>query len=111
MIELTPQQWQAIAQEEQPTVIDPESKTAYVIIRKEQYDRLRAVREAEAEAASVLRVAWMRRMGLDAEDIAESLRDEPPRDVHEELKQLKALDNLDQNTPAAEVLRNYAVKY
>ena len=47
-------------------------------------------------------------MGLDEEEIAESLRDDPPASIPEEMKQLKALDNLDKITPPAEVLRNYA---
>ena len=32
MIELTQEQWQAIALEENPTVIEPASKTAYVVV-------------------------------------------------------------------------------
>ena len=46
----------------------------------------------------------MRRMGLDEDEIAESIRDNPPVNVQDEMKQLKALDSLDRNTPSAEVL-------
>jgi hypothetical protein len=43
MIELTEEQRQAIAttQEEPLNVIDPKTKAAYVLIRKEVYDRLK----------------------------------------------------------------------
>lgn len=105
MIELTSEQWQAIAQEENPTVIEPESQTAYVVVRKDEYEKLRTVTDTEADAAYVLRIAWMRRMRLDEDEIAESIRDDPPINVQEEMKQLKALDSLDKITPPAEVLR------
>ena len=108
MIELTQEQWQAIAQEENPTAIEPESKTAYVVVPKDEYDKLRT---GEADAASALRVAWMRRMRLDEEEIAEALRDDPPVSVQEEMKQIEALDNLDKITPPGEVLRKYAIQY
>ena len=39
MIELTHEQWQAITHEENPTVIEPESKTAYAVVPKDEYDR------------------------------------------------------------------------
>lgn len=67
---------------------------------KGEYEQRRA---SEAEAAYVLRLAWMRRMGLGEDEIAESLRDEPPASVDEEMKQIKALDNLDKITPPANV--------
>jgi hypothetical protein len=51
MIELTREQWQAIAQEENPTVIEPESKTAYVLVRKELFERWRRVFDDEPDAA------------------------------------------------------------
>ena len=50
-------------------------------------------------------------MRLDEEEIAESLRDDPPVSVQEEMKQIKALDNLDKITPPGEVLRKYAIPY
>jgi hypothetical protein len=108
MIELTQEQWQAITQEENPTVIEPESKTAYVVVPKAEYDQLRC---GEADAALALRIAWMRRMRLCEEEIEESLRDDPPASVHEEMKQIHALDNLDKITPPGEVLRKYAIKF
>ena len=111
MIELTPEQWQAIAQEENPTVIEPESRTEYVVVAKDEYDELRIVKSSEADAAYVLRIAWMRRMRLDEDEIAESLRDDPPVSVQEEMKQIRALDSLDKITPPGEVLRKYAIKY
>ena len=47
MPELTQEQWQAIAQEETPTVVDPESQTAYVMVRKEEFEKLRILTETE----------------------------------------------------------------
>jgi hypothetical protein len=108
MIELTQEQWHAIAQEDNPTVVEPESKTEYVVVPKDAYD---ALRTGEAEAARVLRIAWMRRMRLDDKEIDESLRDEPPTSVQEEMKQIRALDNLDEITPPGELLRKYAIQY
>jgi hypothetical protein len=44
MIELTEQQRRALAASEAPmTVIDPDTKTIYVLVRKEVYDRLKAL--------------------------------------------------------------------
>jgi hypothetical protein len=45
MIELTETQRQAIAtaQESPPTVIDPQTRTAYVLIRREVYERLKSI--------------------------------------------------------------------
>jgi len=101
MIELTQEQWQAIAGEENPTLIEPESRMAYVVIPKDDY----------AEAARVVRIAWMRRQGLDEDEIAESLRDEPPTDVAEEMKHMKALDHLDEISVPDAVLGRNAIKY
>jgi hypothetical protein len=111
MIELTHEQWQAITQEEIPTVIEPESKTAYVVVPKDEYDRRRAGEISEADVARALRLAWMTRMKLDDDEIAESMRDDPPVSVEEEMKQIKALDNLDKITPPGDVLRTFAIKY
>lgn len=111
MIELTHEQWQAVIREPIPTAINPESKTAYIVVRKDEYDQLCTVRACEASAAAVLRIAWMRRMGMGEDEIAESLRDEPPASVPAEIKQLKALDDLDKITPPAEVLGKYAIPY
>lgn len=111
MIELTQEQWQAVIREATPTAIDPGSQTAYIVVRKDEYDQLCTVRACEANAAAVLRIAWMRRMELDEEEIAESLRDDPPASVAAEMKQLKALDDLDKITPPAEVLAKYAIQY
>ena len=51
MIELTPEQWDAIAHEETPTVIEPASNTAFVLVRKEVYERWRRVFDDEPDAA------------------------------------------------------------
>lgn len=43
MIELTEAQWQALAAESPPTVINPQTKTAYVLVRREVYERLKGI--------------------------------------------------------------------
>jgi hypothetical protein len=44
MIELTEQQRQAVGQSETPpTVIDPDTKTAYVLLRKDVYEQMRGL--------------------------------------------------------------------
>jgi len=45
MVELTEAQRLAIAsgQEFPPTIVDPQTKAAYVLVRKEVYDRLRNI--------------------------------------------------------------------
>ncbi len=111
MIEFTQEQWQAIFHDPKATVIDPGSKTAYVVVREDEYERLRRVRDSAPDAAYVLRIAWMRRMGLDEDEIAESIQDDPPCNVEEEMKQLKALDSLDKTALPEDVLRKYAIKY
>ncbi len=103
-----PAQWQAIAQEENPTLIEPRSGAAYVLVPKDEHDRLRT---GETDAAHALRIAWMRRMRLDEDEIAESLRDDPPVSVQEEMKQINALDNLDKMTPPGEVMGTFAINY
>jgi len=130
MIELTPEQWQAIAQEENPTVIEPESKTAYVVVRKDVFDMIRSLDDhntapgalldaivakveiglSEAEKALALRVIWMRRMGLDEDEITDSLRSDPPADVETEMTELLALERL-KTKPSSEMLRKIAIKY
>ena len=54
MIELTQEQWQAIAREENLTMIEPESKTAYVVVRKDLYDKLRTMVDQETPPDSLL---------------------------------------------------------
>ncbi len=100
MIELTQDQWHSITREATPTLIEPESKTVYVVVR----------RDDEAAAARVVRMAWMRRQGLDEEEIEESLRDEPPVSVAEEMKQWKALDHLDEISVPGKVLDKIAIR-
>src|SRR5437660_1194581 len=130
MIELTQEQWQAIAQEENPTVFEPESKTAYVLVRKDVFEKLTtmvdndtapaalldsvaakvAIELSEAEKALSLRVIWMRRMGLDENEITESLRLDPPNNVEQEMEELLALERL-KTRPSSEILRKIAIKY
>ena len=130
MIELTQEQRQAIAQEVLPTMIDPETNTAYVVIRKDLYEKLMtmvdhdtapaallnaiaaraAIELTEAEKALSLRVIWMRRMGLDEEEITDSLRSDPPANVEQEMTELMALERL-KTMPSSDILRTIAIKY
>jgi hypothetical protein len=50
-IELTEQQRQAIAAagEAPPAVVDPVTKTAYILVRAEVYERLKALLEADPD--------------------------------------------------------------
>ena len=55
MIPLTPQQIEAVtASGDAPlTLIDPQTKTAYVLVRKDAYDELAAAADVEGLAASI----------------------------------------------------------
>jgi hypothetical protein len=129
MIELTPEQWQAIAGAENPTIVEPKSKTAYVVLRKDVYDALRTIVDddtapaalldaitakvgielTEIEKALALRVIWMRRMGLEESEITDSLRAEPPASVEQKMKELLALERL-KTKPSRESLQKIAIK-
>jgi len=52
MIELTLEQRQAVAQEKKslPRVLDPETKTMYVLVREEIYERMKGLLSADGEA-------------------------------------------------------------
>ena len=130
MIELTPEQRDAIAHEETPTVIEPATKTAYVVLRKDVFDKLLLIVDNDtapaslldaiagkvgialtvAEKALSLRVIWMRRMGLDEDEITDSLRSDPPAKVEQEMQELLALERL-KTKPSSETLRKLAIKY
>ena len=43
MLELTDQQGQAIADQVNPTIFDPKTKTTYVLVRKEVFERARGL--------------------------------------------------------------------
>lgn len=61
MIELTEAQRQAIAGEENPLVIDPQTQAAYVLIRQEVFERLRGLLSEEgAWTADELRLLLAR---------------------------------------------------
>ena len=51
MIQLTPQQIEAVATsgENPPTLLDPNTQTTYVLLRKDAYDELAASSQAEVE--------------------------------------------------------------
>ena len=74
MIELTEEQQQAVehAGDEPATVIDAKSQTAYVLLRKNVYDRVRALIEEERDRK--LQAGWQK---LAYRGIALSLDDQP----------------------------------
>jgi hypothetical protein len=43
MLELTEEQHRIVENEENPTLIDPHSRAAYVLVRKEVFDRIKAL--------------------------------------------------------------------
>jgi len=61
--------------------------------------------------AKAIRIQWMKEMGLDWDEIEESLRDDPPVSVDEEMKQLRALRNAKAITPSHEALRRIAKRF
>jgi hypothetical protein len=65
---------------------------------------------AEQRAHS-LRLNWMRRMGLDENEIMEAIEHDPPHSIEEELIQIRALDKLAQITPSNEAWQKVAVEY
>jgi hypothetical protein len=111
-------------------MIEPESRTEYVVLRKDIYDKVRHIVDhdtapaalldaiagnvgielTEAEKALSLRVIWMRRMGLDEDEITDSLRIQPPNNIEQEMKELVALERL-KTMPSREALRALAIKY
>ncbi|HEX5271708.1 MAG TPA: hypothetical protein VFW33_14520, partial [Gemmataceae bacterium] len=50
MIELTPEQRQRLEQGEAVAVTDPDTATPYVVLRKEVYDRVRALLYDDGDA-------------------------------------------------------------
>jgi hypothetical protein len=49
MIALTEEQRQAVSTEENPTVVDPQTKVAYTLVRKELFDRIRGLLYDDSE--------------------------------------------------------------
>jgi hypothetical protein len=82
-----------------------------VVVPRDEYEKRRASDLSAVDVARALRLAWMTRMKLDDDEIAESMRDDPPVSVEEEMKQIRSLDNLDKITPPGDVLRAFAVKF
>ena len=59
----------------------------------------------------MIRKLWMRLMGLSNDEIAESLRDDPPKSMAAERRQLAAIRKLDRITPPGVELKKFAVRY
>jgi type II secretory pathway component GspD/PulD (secretin) len=73
MIELTQQQRQAIGQgETPPTIIDPDTKTAYVLVRKDVYEQMRGLLE---EGLDMRQVAVLVEQAMQEEDANDSTLD------------------------------------
>ncbi|MBY0522563.1 MAG: hypothetical protein K2R98_04170 [Gemmataceae bacterium] len=62
-------------------------------------------------AAVKVRRKWMGEMGLSAEEVDESCRDDPPTSLDEELRQLQAVLWLKVNTPPSATMQAWATKY
>jgi hypothetical protein len=52
MLELTQEQRQAIAGAESPVILDPETQQSYVLVRKEVFDRIKALLYDDSEWTS-----------------------------------------------------------
>ena len=77
-IELTEEQQRALdAENGTPTVIDPRTKDAYVLVRREVYERLRAMLEDDFSAEDAFRA--------QIESAAAAGWDDPALDVYNEL--------------------------
>lgn len=74
MIQLTPQQIEAVANSggTPPILLDPNTRTAYVLLRKEAYDELTASSNAEVERLAA---------AIDWEEARKRLR--PPQEWFE----------------------------
>lgn len=77
MIELTSEQRKELAQSE-PTVMDPETKAAYILVRKEVYDRLKTLLSGDEEWAEAAYAAAM-------EVFAREGWDDPRMDAYDRL--------------------------
>jgi hypothetical protein len=43
MLQLTEEQRQTVAAQENPTIVDPDTNAAYVLVRKELFDRIKSL--------------------------------------------------------------------
>lgn len=64
----------------------------------------------EQQEAEMLRIGWMRQMGLNEDEITDSLRSDPPTSIEQEMTELLALERL-KTKPSSEMLRKIAIKY
>ena len=49
MLELTEEQWQIVAGEENPTILDPKTQEAYILVRKTVFDRIQGLLYDDSE--------------------------------------------------------------
>jgi hypothetical protein len=49
MLELTEQQRQVVSNEENPTILDPQTREAYVLVRKAVFDRIKGLLYDDSE--------------------------------------------------------------
>jgi hypothetical protein len=66
MIELTKEQRHAIAGAESPVVLDPETRQSYVLVRKELFDRIKALLYDDSEWTSDEQVTLLAESGRQA---------------------------------------------
>jgi hypothetical protein len=68
MIELTEEQLQALARQETPEVLDPRTRTPYVLVRKDVYQRLRGLLEDEEDVRATAELVDKLMAADDADD-------------------------------------------
>jgi hypothetical protein len=49
MIELTEEQRRVVAAEENPTIVDPQTRESYVLVRKDMFDRIKRLLYDDSE--------------------------------------------------------------
>jgi hypothetical protein len=49
MIQLTEEQRRCVADQENPTIVDPDTNAAYVLVRKEVFDRIKSLLYVDSE--------------------------------------------------------------
>jgi hypothetical protein len=77
MIELTEQQQHALDASPEPRVIDPRTKTAYVLVRADVYERIRGIL-AEDEGLDMRQVAVLVEQAMREDDA-----DDPTLDFYQ----------------------------
>jgi hypothetical protein len=72
MIELTQEQRQALKEQQSypPRFLDPDTRTTFVLLREELYERVRAILEEEDEIAAIEETYPLVSEVLDADEVS-----------------------------------------